>query len=120
MGWCCYSPDCRHPTPPKAVVSLDRSVIHIAPFNIRVRSSFQAVARHHLFYADYPRCEPGAFIDFDIQVLPGKGFRRWWRPQVRFLLDGAEPFYPLPADQSAPMFEWGLNWCLANGRWVTW
>lgn len=91
------------------------TVIHIAPFNIRVRSSFPAVARHlDFFYADYPRCESGAFIDFDIQVLSGKGFRRWWRPQVRFLLDGTESFFPLPAEQSAPMFEWGLNWCLAN------
>ena len=46
--------------------------------------------------------------------MHGKWARRWWRPQVRFLLDGAESFFPLPAQQSAPMFEWGLNWCVAN------
>jgi HprK-related kinase A len=94
---------------------LTDTVLHIAPFNVRVRSSFATVARHlDIFYADYRRCEPGAFVDFDIQVLHGKGLRRWWRPQVRFLLDGAESFFPLPAEQAGPMFEWGLNWCLAN------
>jgi HprK-related kinase A len=46
--------------------------------------------------------------------LPGRGARRWWRPQVRFLLDGIESFFPLPAAQAAPMLEWGLNWCVAG------
>lgn len=91
------------------------TVIHIAPFNVRVRTSLAGVLRHlDFFYSEYPRCAADAFIDFDIQVLPGKGLRRWWRPQVRFLLDGAESFFPLPAGQSAPLFEWGLNWCVAN------
>ena len=40
--------------------------------------------------------------------------RRWWRPQVRFLLDDAESFFPLPSEQAAPMLEWGLNWCVAG------
>ena len=57
---------------------------------------------------------PGSFIDFDIQILPGIGIRRFWKPQARFLLDGAESFFPLPAQQAAPMFEWGLNWCVAS------
>lgn len=91
------------------------TILHIAPFNVRVRSSFAAVVRHvEFFYSGYRRCGPGSFIDFDIQVLHGKGLRRWWRPQVRFLLDGAESFFPLPAEQAGPMFEWGLNWCVAN------
>lgn len=66
------------------------------------------------FYGDYPLCSPADFVDFDVQVLPGSGVRRWWRPQVRFLLDGEESFFPLPAEQAAPMLEWGLNWCVAN------
>ena len=40
--------------------------------------------------------------------------RKVWRPQVRFLLDGTEPFFPLPLAQAAPMFEWGMNWCVAQ------
>lgn len=91
------------------------TVIHIAPFNVRVRTSLSGVEKHlNYFYKEYPRCAADAFIDFDIQVLPGQALRRWWRPQVRFLLDGAESFFPLPAGQSAPLFEWGLNWCVAN------
>lgn len=94
---------------------INDTVLHIAPFNVRVRTSLSGVCRHlDFFYKEYPRCAADAFIDFDIQVLPGKGLRHWWRPQVRFLLDGAESFFPLPAGQSAPLFEWGLNWCVAN------
>lgn len=91
------------------------TALHIAPFNVRVRSSFPDVARHlEFFYSGYPRCSLQCFIDFDIQVLHGQRVRRYWRPQARFLLDGDESFFPLPATQAAPLFEWGLNWCLAN------
>lgn len=54
------------------------------------------------------------FIDLDIALLPGKGIRRVWHPQSRFLLDADEPFLPLPLDQAAPLLEWGLNWCMAS------
>jgi HprK-related kinase A len=91
------------------------AVLHIAPFTVRLRSPFAAVERHlATFYAGYRRCEPGTFIDFDIQVLPARGLRRWWHPQARFVLDGEEPFFPLPAEQAGPLFEWGLNWCVAQ------
>lgn len=92
------------------------ATLHIPPFNVRLRSPFAAVRRHvETFYpqAVLPR-GADVFIDFDIAVVPGKGLRRAWRPQARFLLDGAEPFFPLPAAQAAPMFEWGMNWCVAQ------
>lgn len=54
------------------------------------------------------------FVDFDLRIAPGSGLRRLFKPQARFLIDTAEPFLPLPADQAAPLFEWGLNWCLAT------
>lgn len=91
------------------------TILDIPPFTVRVRSPFEAVARHlDVFYAAYPRRGRDAFVDFDIALQPGRGPRRWWRPQVRFELDGDEPFFPLPAGQAAPMFEWGLNFCVAN------
>ena len=34
------------------------------------------------------------------------------RPQARFVVDGIEPFTPLPQVQALPMIEWGLNWCI--------
>ena len=72
--------------------------------------------RNHLdfFYSGYPTPAAGPFVDFDVQILPGSGVRRWWRPQARFLLDGVESFFPLPAEQAAPVLEWGLNWCVAS------
>jgi HprK-related kinase A len=92
------------------------ATLHIPPFNVRLRSPFAAVRRH--VQAFYPRAvlpaDGGAFIDFDIEVVPARGLRKVWRPQARFLLDGAEPFFPLPAAQAAPMFEWGMNWCVAQ------
>jgi HprK-related kinase A len=91
------------------------TVVDIAPFRVRVRSPFSAVERHlTTFYAGRDRSAAGGFIDFDIQLLPGRGLRRWWDRQVRFELDGDEPFFPLPAAQAAPMLEWSLNWCVAQ------
>ncbi|ATE59015.1 HprK-related kinase A [Thauera sinica] len=91
------------------------TVLRIPPFNVRVRSPFAAVARHlHAFYADAGIPADGAFVDFDLRILPGTGLRRWWHPQARLELDGIEPFLPLPADQAAPLFEWGLNWSIAS------
>ncbi len=55
-----------------------------------------------------------AFYDFHITVDQLGGFRRWWRPQVHFSLDGLNPFRPLPKSQALALFEWGLNWCIAN------
>lgn len=91
------------------------TLLHIPPFHVRVRSPLASVADHlDFFYRSCPVSGPDAFVDFDVQVLPGKGVRRWWAPQARFLLDGVESFYPLPLEQAAPMLEWGLNWCVAS------
>ncbi len=91
------------------------AVLDIAPFKVRLRSPFADVRRHvDTFYRGREVGRAGAFVDFDIQVLPATGLRRWWHPQARFLVDGAELFYPLPASQAAPLFEWGLNWCVAQ------
>jgi len=94
-------------------------VFRLAPVTVRVRSPFRSVARHiERFYGGRPTrsamTRDASFIDFDIRVVDGATCRRWFRPQVRFLLDASDPFLPLPASQAAPLFEWGLNWCLAT------
>jgi HprK-related kinase A len=95
--------------------TLTEAVLRIPPFVVRVRSPFPAVHAHlDRFYTDYPRGSPDDFVDFDIELVPGRGLRRFWKPQARFVMDGAEPFFPLPAEQAAPMFEWGLNWCVSQ------
>ncbi|WP_395699853.1 HprK-related kinase A [Aquabacterium sp.] len=92
------------------------ATLHIPPFTVRLRSPFASVRRHvETFYSQSLLSEDSRdFIDFDVEILPGRGVRRVWRRQARFLLDGVEPFYPLPAAQAAPMFEWGMNWCVAQ------
>lgn len=101
---------------PPPTPSLIDAVLEIPPFTLRLRSPFASVAQHvQAFYGDARVTDGHArFIDFDLQVLPGRLHRRLWRPQARFLLDGVEPFHPLPAAQAAPMLEWGLNWCVAQ------
>lgn len=90
-------------------------ILRIPPFDVRLRSPIDSVWRHvSTFYETYARRPAGAFVDFDIQLLPGAGVRRFWHPQARFLIDGLEPFLPLPSDQAAPLFEWGLNWAVAS------
>ncbi len=95
--------------------SLIDDVLAVPPFTVRVRTPYRAVAEHlRFFYGDHARPGAAAFVDFDLELRPGRGLRRWWRAQTHFALDGHEPFFPLPASQAAPMFEWGLNWCVAQ------
>ena len=89
-------------------------LLKVSPFAARLRSDMGAVARGiSLLYRDFTVLEPDEFADFHIALEAPAGLRRWVRPQVIFYLDGFAPFKPLPADQAYPMFEWGLNWCIA-------
>lgn len=66
-----------------------------------------------LLYGDYALAD-GDYADFHIALTTPRGLRRWFRPQVDFIADGASPFAALPRDQAFPMFEWGLNWCVSS------
>ncbi|MCB1957153.1 MAG: HprK-related kinase A [Rhodocyclaceae bacterium] len=91
------------------------TTLHIPPFTVRLQSPFPDVEQHLArFYGRYDRAADGCFVDFHVRLVPGEWIHRVWRPQVRFLVDDQNPFIPLPADQAAPMFEWGLNWTVAS------
>ena len=84
-------------------------------FTLQLRSAIPAVADGlALLYADYPLLAADAWTDFQLDLVRPSGPRRWWRPQVRLVADGAALFQPMPLAQALPMFEWGLNWCIAN------
>ncbi len=84
-------------------------------FNIAVTSNIPAVTRHiRHFYSHYDCNNETDFIDLHVEVKAVGGYRRFYRPQVSFSFDGYEPFIPLPINQAPAMFEWGLNWCIAN------
>lgn len=83
-------------------------------FSVQLQTRLDPViAGIGLLYADFPLHDGDQHIDFHIALDRPRTLRRWLRPQVRFLLDGQVPFQPLPLEQSFPMFEWGLNWCVS-------
>ncbi|MGX2039342.1 HprK-related kinase A [Methylocaldum sp. MU1018] len=87
----------------------------VGPLVVRLRCAIPSVAAGvRLLYGDYPVSRHGGFADFHVSIARPASVRRWFRPQVNFQLDGIFPFKPLPYAQAYPMFEWGLNWCIAN------
>lgn len=95
--------------------------LRIEPFTVRVRSSIATVAEGlRRNYGDRELLGDEDFADFSVALTRPRSVRRWLQPQVNFQLDGVVPFKPLPLNQAYPLFEWGLNWCIANHchQWV--
>jgi HprK-related kinase A len=78
----------------------------------------QVASSFRLLYGDYALADNN-YADFHVKVAAPRGLRRWIRPQVDFIADGALPFAALPRDQAFPMFEWGLNWCVSSNAHFT-
>ncbi|HEY9145854.1 MAG TPA: HprK-related kinase A, partial [Thiobacillus sp.] len=89
--------------------------LRTGPFSLRIRSRLPRVAEGlaELYGQFEVRSSHQAFADFHVELNPPSRLRRWFRPQVNFSFDGAQPFKPLPLDQAYPMLEWGLNWCVS-------
>lgn len=88
---------------------------HTGHFVVRVKSKLSTILEGlHLLYGDCRLARDDAFTDFHIELDRPRRLRDFFRPQVRFLLDGRAPFLPLPLTQAMPMFEWGLNWCVTH------
>jgi len=87
----------------------------VGPFTVMVHSDIPSIAQHlKFFYSQYKVNQNTDFIDLHIDVNQVGGYRRFYKPQVAFSFDGYEPFTPLPFNQAPAMFEWGLNWAIAN------
>ncbi|MDE2229999.1 MAG: HprK-related kinase A [Alphaproteobacteria bacterium] len=89
--------------------------LRLGPFTAALATGFTEVidALGRLYPAQF-RQRAGDFADFHVALVPGKGVRRYLRPQARFLIDGQDPFKPLPACQALPLVEWGLNYAIAG------
>lgn len=87
----------------------------LGPFVVEVGTDIPALAEglSH-FYAEYPCAGEDGFADFHVRLSRAQGLRRWYRPQVQFSIDGRRPFLPMTIEHAFPMFEWTLNWCVAN------
>lgn len=91
------------------------AVLEIGPFLVRLNSGLASVtAAIDLHYQRQLLPSDTAFCDFHIRLDRPRNHRAVWKPQARFYLDGASPFKPLPLSQAYPLFEWGLNWCIAQ------
>ena len=87
----------------------------ISPYTLNLKTSFDTIAKSlHILYADYEVVDESVFFDFHVSMAPPQNLRRWYKPQVNFYFDEQKPFRPLPAAQAFAMFEWSLNWCVAN------
>jgi HprK-related kinase A len=100
-----------------AVLAASKSGVRldIGPFAIRLKSkqkSFLATFRD--LYHDFPALSGDALVDFCIELKPPSNYRHWLRPQIIINLDGDEPFQPFAASHAMPLFEWGLNLCIAK------
>ncbi|MEZ5823794.1 MAG: HprK-related kinase A [Geminicoccaceae bacterium] len=89
--------------------------MRLGPFRVRARSSIASLG-DDLFelYGEHRLSNPDEVCDFDVELEPAGGLRRFWHPQAIFRSDGFEPFHPLPLEQVSAFFEWGLNWCIAS------
>ncbi|MFC5552268.1 HprK-related kinase A [Massilia aerilata] len=97
-------------------------VVRTGPFVSRIHSPIAQIADGiALLYGDYPLVDENGFADFHVNMRRSAGLRRWYKPQVRFDLDGHEPFEPLPEAHAFPMLEWALNWCISTRAhsWLT-
>ena len=87
--------------------------LRVGPFAISLRSDDADFASALRFlYRDFELLAESEACEFRVKVAYPRGVRRWWRRQVRFLLDYTEPFEAFPSRLAMPFFEWGLNWCI--------
>jgi HprK-related kinase A len=86
---------------------------HLGPFSVSVQHNVPEFKdTFELFYGSHLQ-KSTSHSDFHVQLRIQKGIRGWIKPQVNFTTDSDTPFYPFPANQAYPLYEWGLNWCIA-------
>lgn len=89
--------------------------IEFGLISVNVNSSFSQVTKTiSELYRDYNVTLSSDWFDFNVSVEKPSNFRRFFRSQAVFKLDGHIPFKPLPSAHAYPLFEWGMNWCVAN------
>lgn len=100
----------RHNSLPEQNIILDAG-----PFRVGVHSSDPGfIDTLGYFYRNSVRYDEPSVLDYDIHIIRPFGVRRFLRPQIRFEIDGMRPFEPQPAENAFPLYEWGLNWCIAT------
>jgi len=89
--------------------------LRTGPFLFELRSPLplvqEGIAR---LYADYPLGADDEYVDYALRIEHGAGWRRWVKPQARFLFDDQQVFEPMPASHAFALLEWSMNWCIST------
>jgi HprK-related kinase A len=81
----------------------------------RVRADAPGFAEAFRFvYQGFEIGKPAGFFDVTVCLRRAHGLRRYLRPQVEFVADGAAVFAPFPAETHLPLLEWGMNFLFAE------
>jgi HprK-related kinase A len=90
---------------------------NIGSYRCRIRCDFPELADPlATLYQDYSLIKglsDGLVCDFDIEITKNKN-RPWSDVEATFRWKGYPALPPLPVSQVHPLFEWGLNWCMAT------
>lgn len=89
--------------------------LELTSFRCLIRSDTGMLSKPlRLLYQNYDvELEPHGFYDFRIRL--NKSRKNFFEPwQVKFDWEGNSPFPGLPLAHAHPLFEWGLNWCVAT------
>ncbi|HEB77078.1 MAG TPA: HprK-related kinase A [Methylothermaceae bacterium] len=90
-------------------------VLGIGPFLVRIHARIGCFSRFlfHM-YREFPLHSREDFADIRVRLRRPVLWRRYIKPQVCFERDGKRIFHPFPLSHAPPLFEWGLNWCIAT------
>lgn len=92
-------------------------VLCVGPFLCRLRCKLPQLSEPlFTLYQDYSlnrTISDGSVCDFDVEISQIKK-RFWSASEVEFQWKGYPPLPALPISQTHPLFEWGLNWCIAT------
>jgi HprK-related kinase A len=89
--------------------------LQVASFRCLVHSDTGLLAPPlRLLYQDYA-VDPVTTGFYDFRIRLARTRPNFWKDwEVEFDWDGGSPFPALPLAQAHPLFEWGLNWCVAT------
>ena len=93
----------------------ERLCLRTGPFVVAVRTPLARLADAiATLYTDFPLIDDCAFADFDIEIAPRRGLRRWLPPQAVFTLGGWFRHDAFRRSLAPAFFEWGLNCCVSR------
>lgn len=84
---------------------------------VRVRMKSDVPALPSLLqrvYGNFPLEQDDLACDVTATLRRKRGLRRYVRPQLEVVIDGAIEFEPFPADTPLPLLEWGMNYAIAQ------